>query len=91
MGSGNFSHVVRGYYEIEKRSVAIKIANTTTNTDDFKMMLTEIKIMIYIGSHDNVVKFIGASTAEIRDRNKIFALTNKGIYLSIKLQEKSTL
>ncbi len=74
MGTGNFSHVVRGYHEIRKRPVAIKIANTTTNTDDFKVMLTEIKIMIYIGSHENIVKFLGASTAEIKDRKDVFPI-----------------
>ncbi len=82
LGTGNFSHVVRGYHKLKKRSVAIKIANTATNTDDFKKLLTEIKIMIYIGSHDNIVKFIGASTAEIRDRKSI--PTNYSIYLWIK-------
>jgi serine/threonine protein kinase len=71
LGTGNFSRVFRGYQQCLKRSVAIKIANTTTNTDDFKLMLTEIKIMIYAGCHENIIKFIGASTALIRDSKNI--------------------
>lgn len=34
----------------------------------FKSLLSELKIMMYIGNHENLVELVGVCTAEIRNR-----------------------
>lgn len=37
----------------------------------FKALLTELKVMTYLGHHENVVNLIGAVTSEILNRNSM--------------------
>jgi len=50
----------------EKTIVAVKTPNTNLNADNFKALLLELKLVMTIGYHPNIVEFIGAVTTEIK-------------------------
>jgi len=64
LGNGEFGCVYKG--KIERKIVAIKTTKKNIDVDQFKAMLSEIKVMTYLGPHENVVSFVGACTDNIR-------------------------
>lgn len=66
IGMGNFSVVFRGLVKSRQQFVAIKCPLTTADTNQFKAMLLEIKIMVHIGKHENILALIGACTDSIQ-------------------------
>ncbi|CAG7666341.1 unnamed protein product, partial [Allacma fusca] len=66
LGKGAFGMVIRGKYL--KEEVAVKTTLPNAEVSYFKALLSELKVMAYIGSHENVVRFFGASTGRIRER-----------------------
>jgi hypothetical protein len=55
-----FRGIVRG------TPAAIKTCKENAEKVHLKALLSEIKIMAYIGVHDNVVNLIGANTSNLR-------------------------
>jgi len=49
------------------KSVAFKTTKDSTNVQSVKNLLAEIKLLIYIGSHPNIIELIGAYTEQIQD------------------------
>jgi len=49
--------------------IAIKVPKQDLEVEAFKNVLREVKIMAHVGSHENVVGFIGACTQNIRKRS----------------------
>jgi len=45
--------------------VAIKTLTKNTGKSHLKTLLTELKIMIYLGAHENIAEFLGADTSEL--------------------------
>ena len=80
MGEGEFGCCVRGEYRGDM--VAVKSTKDTVEVAAFKDFLREVKIMAYIGSHDNIVEFIGAQVSSI-DQSKIMRLIIEGKTLGI--------
>lgn len=72
LGTGEFAYVVRGRIISENKPVAIKISKTSADVTLFKSLLSEVKIMIYIGIHENVVALVGVCTEGIRNRKMYF-------------------
>lgn len=76
LGMGAFGCVYKaqfvkkdGYEQI----VAVKMVNPEeVDVTCFKALLTEVKIMSYVGGHENVVQFIGAVTKEIKESKLIY-------------------
>ncbi|CAG7815389.1 unnamed protein product [Allacma fusca] len=66
LGKGAFGLVVRGKYLGDP--VAVKTTLPNAEVSYFKALLSELKVMAYIGSHPNVVHFIGAVTNRIKER-----------------------
>jgi serine/threonine protein kinase len=62
--------------------IAIKISKKTNDTDEFKAMLSEVKIMIYLGEAANVVNLLGVCTEDIR---------NKKIHILLEFCENGSL
>lgn len=46
-------------------TVAVKMVNSTRNPVAIKALVSELKIMIHLGSHLNVVNLLGACTKDI--------------------------
>jgi len=49
--------------------VAVKTVNNNPTRKSFNALLTEIKVMIYVGYHPNIVEFLGAVTKNIKHCN----------------------
>ncbi len=71
LGTGEFGIVYKGtvsdFNAIQNAlDVAVKTTKSKTSASILKSVLSEIKTMIYIGQHENVVGLVGAYTAEVR-------------------------
>ena len=71
MGAGCFGVVVKaeavgikGSDEISK-TVAVKMVRSKTNVTALEDLVSELKVMIYLGSHLNVLNLLGACTKNI--------------------------
>ena len=56
----------------ENGVVAIKTVSKGVDLETFKSLLSEIKIMAYLGKHENIIHMIGASTVDIIERKLVF-------------------
>ncbi len=71
MGTGCFGRVVRaeavGIKDSEEtvKTVAVKMIKSATNVAALEALVSELKILIYLGSHLNVVNLLGACTKQI--------------------------
>jgi FMS-like tyrosine kinase 1 len=67
LGSGAFGVVMKAEaygivdYE-EKTSVAVKMVKSGVDRSFIKALTSELKIMIHLGKHLNIVNLLGAST-----------------------------
>ena len=68
LGSGEFGVVYPGICKSEP--VATKMLKRSVDVDEFKAVLSEVKIMAYLGDHEHIVKFVGAETSEITSRKQ---------------------
>jgi len=64
LGKGEHGAVYSGNIASCKESVAVKTTCLSLSAESAKQLLAEIKILIYVGKHENVINFIGAYTAE---------------------------
>lgn len=80
MGTGAYGCVLSGTYlkysmsgktksEIE---VAIKTLKEITDDANLKAMMSELKVMIYIGKHENLVSLYGAITSKLSQSMKSY-------------------
>ena len=79
MGEGCFGRVVLGEAvgvkdsEETVKTVAVKMIKSITNVAALEALVSELKILIYLGSHLNVVNLLGACTKQVhRGLNRIF-------------------
>ncbi|CAG7786744.1 unnamed protein product [Allacma fusca] len=66
LGEGQYGIVQKG--TLNGQSVAVKSSKSTADIEYFKAFLKEIKLMAYIGEHENVVRFCGAVVDKIQER-----------------------
>ena len=71
MGDGQFGQVLRG--TLGKAPVAIKTVKKCVDIMYVKALLSELKIMCYVGRHENIVSLIGACTEGI-DKREVYLL-----------------
>ncbi|CAG7816765.1 unnamed protein product [Allacma fusca] len=71
LGIGAYGKVVKGLYGTSV--VAIKTLKKTADVGYLKALLSELKIMSFVGRHSNVVNLLGASTQNIR-KKEIFII-----------------
>lgn len=66
LGEGEFGTVYKAAIRQQKVTfpAAAKVIKNiaSESSDSFKMLLDEIKIAIYAGNHENVVKFFGVTS-----------------------------
>jgi hypothetical protein len=71
LGAGCFGRVVKaeavGIKDSEEtvKTVAVKMIKSATNVAALESLVSELKILIYLGSHLNVVNLLGACTKQI--------------------------
>ncbi len=65
MGEGNSGIVYKGRIHSLPDPVAFKTLKVDASVLDLKNLLSEIKIISYVGRHDNIVNLLGAHTAKI--------------------------
>lgn len=87
LGSGAFGRVVKaeavGLTQEEPiTTVAVKMTRSTTNVAAVEAIVSELKIMIHLGSHLNVVNLLGACTKNAF-RGKILPPKNRFYEFSI--------
>lgn len=76
IGSGNFGKVhlytlTTGQGQEEGLRVAVKELSDCPTTKQLEDFLNEIKLLQNVGEHPNVVKFIGAVTANVEKTRKL--------------------
>lgn len=76
LGSGEFGTVCRGKVQYDKQGTPIHVAVKVANPKKFHKtalngMLSEIKMLAYIGKHENINEMIGANTADLK-HGKVF-------------------
>ncbi len=71
LGAGCFGRDVKaeavGIKDSEEtvKTVAVKMIKSATNVAALEALVSELKILIYLGSHLNVVNLLGACTKQI--------------------------
>jgi len=72
LGCGEFGVVYKGFYKAPnsdpteaRRIIAIKTVKEDMELVHVKSFLAEIKTMAFVGSHENIVEFIGACIERI--------------------------
>jgi len=69
LGQGAFGTVFKGTLDGFEGFVAFKIANSESSVISMKSLLSEIKIMIHVMEHPNVLRILGACTSDLRKGN----------------------
>lgn len=64
LGTGQFGLVLKG--SIGATPVAVKTIKPKTDTIYFKSLLSELKILQFLGTHENIVNLIGANTTNLK-------------------------
>jgi len=64
LGKGEHGAVYTGIITSREDKIAVKTTFLSMSTLSVKQLLAEIKILIHVGKHQNVIDFIGAYTAE---------------------------
>lgn len=76
IGSGAFGQVVQavafGINGEKMTTVAVKMVKPNSDESHFKALMSELKIMIHLGQHVNVVNLLGACTKQlVKKRTKL--------------------
>jgi len=75
LGAGCFGRVVKaeaaGLKDSEQtvKTVAVKMVRSEANVAAMEALISELKILVYLGSHLNVVNLLGACTKQIHKSN----------------------
>jgi len=73
LGKGAFGIVFEG--TVHKKPVAVKtLIPTAAAKDSLKSLVSELKLLSYIGYHENIVNLVGASSSDIRIGNFLFRI-----------------
>jgi serine/threonine protein kinase len=77
LGTGCFGRVVKaeavGLKDSEEavKTIAVKMVRSQANIAAMEALISELKILVYLGSHLNVVNLLGACTKQIHKGIKI--------------------
>ncbi|ODN05825.1 Vascular endothelial growth factor receptor 3 [Orchesella cincta] len=93
LGSGTFGTVYRALLcritDIERYPVAVKTTNPlSSNVEHFKALLSELKVMTFIGNHKNIVNLIGACTEDVKKR-KLYIVVELCVFGNLQTYLKS--
>lgn len=80
LGFGAFGSVFKGRIDGLVNDVAFKMTRTDCPVTALRGLLSEIKILIYLGKHENIVSICGAYTAELSTGMNIQIRKNAFLY-----------
>ncbi|ODM98276.1 Platelet-derived growth factor receptor alpha [Orchesella cincta] len=88
LGSGAFGRVVKadacGILDTEpKTTVAVKMVKPNADESHFKALMSELKIMVHLGRHINVVNLLGACTKNLAKKKELFVIVEYCKYGSL--------
>ena len=68
-------------------TVAVKMPKPPVSKTQLMAMMAEIKIMLHMGKHLNIVNLLGACTMDLAKREQRSRLTRllKGVYFSLSM------
>jgi len=89
LGCGQFGVVVQASQigsvhdpkDYRVRTVAVKMIKSTFNPASLKSLVSELKILIHLGPHINVVNLLGACTRNILTGSLYFINLKKCVYV----------
>jgi hypothetical protein len=55
------------------KTVAVKLVRSEANVTAMEALISELKILVYLGSHLNVVNLLGACTKQLHNGNKLIS------------------
>jgi predicted Ser/Thr protein kinase len=73
LGKGQFGLVLQG--TVDGDVVAVKTVQRNADKQYLKALLSELKIMIHLGKHQNVVPLVGAYTRDLKRGNEIIPIS----------------
>ena len=73
LGSGAFGLVMKA--KVHELEVAVKTVKAGAEKSYLKALLSELKILMYLGGHENLIGLIGANTANL-EKGSSFYLIN---------------
>lgn len=70
LGAGNFGRVVKAEASglndnVPVKTVAVKMVRSQTNVLALEALVSELKILIHLGAHLNIVNLLGACTKNL--------------------------
>lgn len=72
LGEGQFGIVLRGKLQTKQGPFPVAVKTTKdSDASQLRSLLSEIKLMTYIGKHENIVNLIGAITQDLKKRELI--------------------
>ncbi|CAL8128745.1 unnamed protein product [Orchesella dallaii] len=66
LGTGTFGFVYKGKIHEQNKDFAFKLTKPSCSTTTLKGLLSEIKLLSYLGNHENIVSLIGSYTVELK-------------------------
>ncbi|XP_035713628.1 macrophage colony-stimulating factor 1 receptor 1-like isoform X2 [Folsomia candida] len=71
LGSGQFGVVLRG--KLRGKDIAVKTVQGNVDRESLLSFMDEIKVMIYLGSHPNLIELVGSDTKGL-EKGRVFLL-----------------
>ncbi|XP_035711954.1 vascular endothelial growth factor receptor kdr-like isoform X2 [Folsomia candida] len=71
LGSGAYGLVYKG--SLDGRNIAVKTLKRNADVNYLRSLLTELKVMIYLNEHPNIVNLVGANTKHL-DKGIVYVL-----------------
>ncbi|ODM95095.1 Vascular endothelial growth factor receptor 2, partial [Orchesella cincta] len=93
LGSGAYGTVYKGIFsasELSQVPVAIKTVHSINDKMYFAALLSEIKMMCYVGKHEHIVNFIGACT-KFLELSKQSLIYKREVYVAMEYCENGDL
>lgn len=74
----------------ESKTVAVKMVRSQANVAALEALVRELKVLIYLGSHLNILNLLGACTVNISKGKSIRRQESKQIMSSSSLNNRRT-
>ncbi|XP_044736870.1 vascular endothelial growth factor receptor 1-like [Chrysoperla carnea] len=89
LGTGSFGCVMKAKAfginpEEESTTVAVKMVKRNPHIMHIKALISELKIMMHLGEHNNIVNLLGACTNDLITNRELYVLVEYCLYGNLK-------